>query len=131
MLSPDAVYAKVAEAAEAASDGYLIKPHTEKALRDRLALARQRKHVLKGITDHIERQAFTEAAQLCQQRVEARCSDWLLAARIGAELWLRVGQPRAALAMFRVHPRSEGDPVGETRYRACKRWPKRLSRCAT
>ena len=100
MLSPDAVYAKVAEAAEAASDGYLIKPHTEKALRDRLALARQRKHALKDITDRIERQAFTEAAQLCQQRVETRGSDWLLAARIGAELWLRVGQPRAALAMF-------------------------------
>jgi CheY-like chemotaxis protein len=100
MLSPDAVYAKVAEAAEAATDGYLIKPHTQKALRDRLAMARQRKHALKDITDHIEREAFAQAAQLCQQRVEQRSAEWLLAARVGAELWLRVGQPRAALGMF-------------------------------
>jgi CheY-like chemotaxis protein len=118
LLSPDAVYAKVAEAAEAASDGYLIKPHTQKALRDRLAMARQRKHALKEITDHIEREAFVEAAQLCQQRVEQRSVDWLPAARIGAELWLRVGQPRAALAMFESIYQAKAIPWASSASRA-------------
>lgn len=90
MVTSEATYAKVAEAAEAALDAYLIKPYTSANLAERLASARQRKRVLKGIFDAIENQDFETAANLCLARFEARDKYWLYAARIGAELLLRL-----------------------------------------
>ena len=100
MISAEAEHAKVAEAAEAALDAYLIKPHTPEALRQRLLDARKRKKALKGIIALIEKEAYVEAAEMCQSRFETRGPVWLQAARIGAELWLRLGKPHAAQRMF-------------------------------
>jgi CheY-like chemotaxis protein len=50
----DATYQKVAEAAEAALDSYLIKPFSANTLFERLKEARQRKRVLKDIFDAME-----------------------------------------------------------------------------
>ena len=90
MVTGEATYAKVAEAAEAALDAYLIKPYTTDSLAERLAQARHRKRVLKDIFEAIERQDFETAAALCMRRFEARAQFWLYAARIGAELLLRL-----------------------------------------
>lgn len=100
MISSEAAYANVAEAAEAALDAYLIKPHTEDALRERLTQARQRKRMLKDIIDLVEAGKHVEAAEICQIRFDTRGAAWLQAARIGAELWLRLGKPHAAQTMF-------------------------------
>jgi CheY-like chemotaxis protein len=100
MISSEAGYAKVAEAAEAALDAYLIKPHTEDALRERLVQARKRKRMLKDIIDLVEAEKHIEAAEICQIRFDTRGPAWLQAARIGAELWLRLGKPHAAQTMF-------------------------------
>ena len=100
MISGEAAYAKVAEAAEAALDAYLVKPHTEDALRQRLAEARKRKRALKDIIDKVEKGEFLEAAELCQIRFDTRGPAWMPAARIGAELWLRLGNAHAAQQMF-------------------------------
>ena len=100
MISSEAGYAKVAEAAEAALDAYLLKPHTEAALRERLVQARKRKIMLKDILDLVDRNEYVEAAELCQVRFDTRGAAWLQAARIGAELWLRLGKPHAAQTMF-------------------------------
>jgi CheY-like chemotaxis protein len=100
MISTEAGQAKVAEAAEAALDAYLIKPHTAEALRLRLFDARQRKRALKDVIALIDREAYVEAAEMCQTRFETRGPVWLQAARIGAELWLRLGKPHAAQRMF-------------------------------
>jgi CheY-like chemotaxis protein len=100
MISTEAGHAKVAEAAEAALDAYLIKPHTAEALRQRLFDARQRKRALKDVIALIDKQAYVEAAEMCQSRFETRGPVWLQAARIGAELWLRLGKPHAAQRMF-------------------------------
>ncbi|HKX39963.1 MAG TPA: response regulator [Burkholderiaceae bacterium] len=100
MISAEAGHAKVAEAAEAALDAYLIKPHTAEALRQRLFDARQRKRALKGVIALIEKEGYVEAAEMCQTRFETRGPAWLQAARIGAELWLRLGKPHAAQRMF-------------------------------
>src|SRR5512145_1427729 len=43
MVTGEASYAKVAEAAESALDAYLLKPHTGARLFDRIRLARERK----------------------------------------------------------------------------------------
>lgn len=100
MISSEAAYARVAEAAEAALDAYLIKPHTEDALRERLVQARQRKRVLRDIIERIEARDYLGAAELCQARFDTRSACWLQAARIGAELWLKLGKPHASHKLF-------------------------------
>ncbi|MBI3350547.1 MAG: response regulator [Burkholderiales bacterium] len=90
MVTSEATYAKVAEAAEAALDAYLIKPYTSANLAERLASARQRKRILKDIFEAIENQDFETAANLCLARFETKGKYWLYAARIGAELLLRL-----------------------------------------
>lgn len=100
MISAEAGHAKVAEAAEAALDAYLIKPHTADALRQRLLESRSRKRALRDVVALIEKEAFVEAAEMCQLRFETRGPAWVQAARVGAELWLRLGKPHAAQRMF-------------------------------
>lgn len=100
MVTGEASYAKVAEAAEAALDAYLVKPYTSAALAERLASARQRKTALKGIFDAIEAADFARAADLCLQRFTERASYWLYAARIGAELMLRLERHEQARQLY-------------------------------
>ena len=63
---------------------------TSANLAERLASARQRKRILKDIFEAIENQDFETAANLCMARFEAKGKYWLYAARIGAELLLRL-----------------------------------------
>lgn len=100
MVTGEATYAKVAEAAEAALDAYLIKPYTSASLADRLSNARYRKRVLKDIFEAIEQQNFELAAQFCLKRFEDRAQFWLYAARIGAELLLRLNRVEDARALY-------------------------------
>ena len=100
MVSSEAAYARVAEAAEAALDAYLIKPHTQQALCERLRQALARKEALKEIIGHVEQGEFEAAAELCQVRSDTRGPYWLNASRIGAELCLRLGRPQAAQKLF-------------------------------
>lgn len=100
MVTGEASYAKVAEAAEAALDSYLLKPHTAQALEQRLLQARHRKKVLGSIFEAIERGEFDVAAQLCQARFNDRAEYWLFAARIGAELYIRSGNHHAAKDLY-------------------------------
>lgn len=100
MVTAEASYASVAEAAESALDGYLLKPFTPVALFDRLSLARLRKVHLAPIFDAIEAQDFELAASLCLQRFETQQPYWLYAARMGAELLLRLGRHDEARTLF-------------------------------
>lgn len=100
MLTGEATYSKVAEAAESALDGYLLKPHTAGGLVDRLRQARLRKAALKEIFTAIEAEDFEQAAQLCVERFETQGPYWLYAARIGAELLLRIEKYAEAQALF-------------------------------
>ncbi len=100
MVTAEASYAAVAEAAESALDGYLLKPFTPSALFERLGLARLRKIHLRPIFDAIEAEDFETAASLCVQRFEARAPYWLYAARIGSELLLRLGRHDQARTLF-------------------------------
>ena len=100
MITAEATYSKVAEAAEAALDGYLIKPYTLMALADRIQSARHRKRVLSSIFEAIEAQDFEAAAALCLDRFEKRWEFWLFAARIGAELLLRLRRHDEAKTLY-------------------------------
>ena len=100
MVTSEASYAAVAEAAESALDSYLLKPHTAQALAARIQQARQRKKILKDIFIAIDDGQFDLAAQLCVRRFEVKAAYWLYAARIGAELLLRIGQHDQARTMY-------------------------------
>lgn len=91
MITGEATYAQVAEAAESALDGYLLKPHKAVHLAERLHQAHVRKVSLQKIFTAIEEEKFAQAAQWCLERFAARGPYWLYAARIGAELLLRTG----------------------------------------
>ncbi len=99
LLSGEATYSKVAEAAEAALDAYLVRPYTEDALRAKLIESRQRKRLLHPILEKVEQRAYAEAAELCVALFEARGPGWVQAARIGAELLLRQGDAQGAMRL--------------------------------
>ena len=101
MITGEATYAKVAEAAESALDGYLLKPHKAMHLAERLRQARVRKVSLQEIFGAIEEEKFEKAAQLCMDRFEAKGLFWLYAARVGAELLLRVGRFAEAQTLYK------------------------------
>lgn len=100
MISSEADYGHVAEAAEAALDAYLVKPHTEDALRDRLAQARHRKRLLAPVIALVEAERFEEAADQARACCDAHGPAWLQAARLAAELYLRLGRPAESAAML-------------------------------
>ncbi len=100
MITSQAIYARVAEAAEAALDAYLIRPYTAAALAERLAQARFRKKILKDIFVSVEAGDLKGATQLCLERFDARGPFWLYAARIGAELLLRLHRHDEARKLF-------------------------------
>lgn len=102
MITAEATYAKVAEAAESALDGYLLKPHKATQLAERLHQARVRKLSLQEIFRAIESEDFQTAAQLCMQRFESKGMFWLYAARVGAELLLRIGKFAEAQELYRA-----------------------------
>lgn len=90
MITSEASYSKVAEAAESALDGYIIKPHTASKLAASLHQARQRKVALAEIFAAIESEQYETAARLCLERFKSRGPSWLYATRIGAELLIRL-----------------------------------------
>lgn len=100
MITSEATYAKVAEAAESALDSYLLKPHNTASLAERLAHARRRKMVLRKILQAVDESRFAEAAELCLQRFHARGEYWLYAARIGSELLLNLHRHEEARELF-------------------------------
>lgn len=102
MLTAEASYAKVAEAAEMALDGYLIKPFNQNALAERIQMARHRKRVLGPIFEAIEAREYELGARLCMERFDARQDFWLFAARLGAELLLRLRQHEDARRLYQA-----------------------------
>ena len=100
MVTSEASYAAVAEAAESALDSYLLKPHTAHALAERIQQARHRKKILKDIFIAIDEGQFDIAAQLCVRRFEVKGAYWLYAARIGAELLLRLNKHDEARVLY-------------------------------
>jgi CheY-like chemotaxis protein len=100
MITPEATYASVAEAAEAALDSFMVKPFSANSLFERLKEARQRKRVLKDIFEAMEVKDFERAADLCLQRFSQRQLYWLYAARIGAELLLMLKRNDEAKALY-------------------------------
>ena len=99
MLSSEASHRVVAEVAESALDGFVIKPFTAGMLEDRLVGAYSRKAALREIFDAIEAERYAAALALCDARYQSRGPYWTHTARIGAELALRLNQVPLASTM--------------------------------
>jgi CheY-like chemotaxis protein len=110
MVTGEASYARVAEAAEAALDSYLLKPFTTTALAERLTQARSRKRTLAEIFAAIEKDEHERAAELCVAHFRARRRYWLYAARIGAELLLRLKRHAEAKELFEAVTEAQALP---------------------
>lgn len=102
MVTGEATYSRVAEAAESALDGYLLKPHKASHLGERLRQARLRKSSLQEIFVAIEWEEFDRAAALCVERYQTKGLFWLYAARVGAELLMRIGKYEEAQQLYQA-----------------------------
>lgn len=110
MLTGEASYNRVAEAAETGLDGYLLKPHKANQLHERLRLARYRKDAFREVFDAMEAQAYAIAADLCLERYRARSAFWLYAARVGAELLMRVQRFTEAQELYEAIAAAKAAP---------------------
>ncbi len=100
MVTSEGSPAKVIEAAESALDGYLLKPYSTAALGERLREARRRKAELRPIFEAIEHGDHAAAAAECQRRYAVRAADADHCARLGAELYLRLGRHAEARRLY-------------------------------
>ncbi|MEJ6005779.1 response regulator [Paucibacter sp. AS339] len=100
MVTDEARYHHVADAVEGALDDYLLKPFTARQFEERLEVILERKHALREVFAAIEAGNFAAAAQLCEAIFAVSSTYKVYAARIGSELYLRLGQIDAARRMF-------------------------------
>ena len=102
MVTAEATYAKVAEAAESSLDAYLLKPHKPSMLYACLMQARRRKIRLKPVFDLIDAQDFEQAATVCESFFRNKVAHPQFVARMGAELMLRLGRYDDAKGLFQA-----------------------------
>lgn len=131
MLSSEASYQKVAEVAEAALDSYLLRPHTTTELQNRILQIHHGKKMMAPVFNAIEVGDFESAAEMCLQRFKHRDPYWLYAARIGAELEIRLGHHNEARELYKAVQESKALPwaklgiarvhIEEGQYPAAKR----------
>jgi DNA-binding NarL/FixJ family response regulator len=100
LVTGEATYSQVLEAAEATVDGYLVKPYSGVVLGEKLSEVRRRKRALKPIYEAIQAQELARAAALAEVRFNARESYWTFSAQVAAELWLRADQPAQAMKIY-------------------------------
>ncbi|MCX7693646.1 tetratricopeptide repeat protein [Tepidimonas taiwanensis] len=100
LITDEATYLKVVEAAESSVDSYIVRPYAAATLYDRIEQARRRKTALWDIHRALEERRYDDAVELCLQRFAARGPQWLTAARWGAEILLRLGRFGQAQALF-------------------------------
>ncbi len=100
MLTSQASYLEVMEAAEAASDGLLIRPCSATALQQRLREARKRKRELGRILRALDGGELETALRLAVERWQAREPYALWCGRLAGELLLRLNRPGDAQTVF-------------------------------
>ena len=100
VISGDASYNVVAEVAESAVDGFIVKPYRPGILEDRLVRAFARKMALSPVFDAIESERHGDALELCETHCAQRARYWSYAARLGAELALRLDKAVLASELY-------------------------------
>ncbi len=100
MVTSQASYSQVVEAAEAALDGILIRPYTAQALSERLLEARKRKRELADILQALDNGQMDVALTSALQRYQAHQAYATYCGRLAAELLLHLNRPEDARKVF-------------------------------
>ena len=100
MVTSQASFHQVVEAAEAALDGILVRPYTAALLSQRLAEARHRKRELGDILKALDRGEPEVALARALKRYQERLPYATYCGRLVAELFLRLDRPKDAKLVF-------------------------------
>jgi len=101
IVTDQATYARVTEAAEASLDGLIVQPFSGATLTDRLLEARSRKRLLSDVTIALEAGELEVALARAVKRFQERHRYWRYCARLSAELLLRLNRPDDAAKLFK------------------------------
>ena len=111
MVTGEASYAKVAEAAEAALDSYLLKPHTATRAGASACCRRAAASACSADLRGDRRRRISTPPPACAASASSsRGEYWLYAARIGAELLLRLGHADEGALPLRGRARGQAPP---------------------
>ena len=102
LLTDEATYLKVSEAAESAVDSYIVRPYSAGSLCDRIEQARLRKTALLPIYQALDAQQAEDAVRLARERLAVRGSQWQQAVRLGAEVLLWLERMDEAQSLFQL-----------------------------
>jgi DNA-binding NarL/FixJ family response regulator len=111
MVTSEAVYHHVIEAAEASLDGILLTPYTAGTLADRVGEARARKRELADILHALDGGKLEQALALALHRYQANLSYAAYCGRLAAELLLRVGRADEAINQFEALSAAQKNPA--------------------
>ena len=100
MVTAQASFHQVVEAAEAALDGILVRPYTAALLAQRLAEARHRKRELAAILKALDRGETEVALARALKRYQEKLPFATYCGRLVAELFLRLDRPKDARLIF-------------------------------
>jgi len=100
MVTAQARYHHVVEAAEASMDGFLVRPYTTGLLSDRLREARQRKRELADVLQALDSGQNELALARALKRFQEQMPYAIYCGRLVAELLLRMNKPDDAATMF-------------------------------
>ena len=100
IVTDQATYSRVLEAAESSLDGLIVQPFSGATLMDRLLEARSRKRLLVDITKALEAGELEVAMARAVKRFQERHRYWQYCARLAAELLLRLNRPDDAAKLF-------------------------------
>lgn len=100
MVTAQASYNQVVEAAESALDGFLVRPYTGAALAERVLEARQRKRELGDVLRALDAGDNEAALVRAIKRFQERQPYWSYCGRLAAELLLVLQRPGDARRVF-------------------------------
>ncbi len=100
MVTSQASYHHVMEAAESALDGFLVRPYTSAALATKLLEARNRKRELGPVLRALDAGESQVALVHAVKRFQERAPYWDYCGRLAAELMLTLRRPDDALRLF-------------------------------
>lgn len=104
IITAEATYTKVREAAEAALDGYLLRPYHAGALDERLQQAWQRKQELAPLLDAMRQRRDDDAVRWCLERVRMAGKHATFAARVACELLLKLQRAGEVIDLCNAMP---------------------------
>jgi len=100
MVTSQASFHHVMEAAESALDGFLVRPYTSAALATKLMEARNRKRELGPVLSALDAGDWQVALLHAVKRFQEKAPYWAYCGRLAAELMLTLQRPDDALRLF-------------------------------